>query len=91
LQRLYVEGRRVRYYAGIDLIEPPPRAEILKPEALAAYDLICLEEEDPANDPALAAALADGRLRLEKRFAGPGADVLVLAPQTPGPARKVRP
>lgn len=81
--RVYVEGRRVRYHAGYPVIDGLPHEVVVQAPHRKAFDLFVVERDDDADPAALPAWLAQHQMELVTRFDGPGTDVLVLKPRQP--------
>ncbi|MCK0507044.1 hypothetical protein [Aromatoleum anaerobium] len=88
--RVYIESRRVSYYAGRGFLRTPmERAVALEDLAGERFDLFVLEHE-AADEAALGSFVQGHQLILVTKFEGPGIDVLVLAPRranSPSPTR----
>lgn len=84
--RVYVEGRRVRYHAGLDLEAAPlpPEHAVVEPHR-SRFDLFVIEVDGDKDAATLNAWLLERSLDPIARFSGPGGDVLILVPQLRAP------
>ncbi|MCK2097012.1 hypothetical protein [Thauera aromatica] len=81
-QRAYVEGRRVRYHAGLEQEESPlSPADAVQEPLRSEFDLFVIEAPAERNAAALDAWRTEHDLDLIARFPGPGSEVLILAPR----------
>ena len=81
--RVYVEGRRVRYHAGYPIVAELAPEAAMKAPYRGRFHLFVVEWDADDHPESVSAWLAKHRMSLVTRFDGPGADVLVLEPLAP--------